>query len=359
MRRFLLILLLSAGAHGQSLDNAVREIAKNLLAPGEVSHVSEHTLAPEFAAETARARMLLERALRRPAPRDARFVEVVVTATENVSGPLLVVEIMKGDDRLVETAAYVSQAAARAATPALVTTLLWQQAEPILDLTLADDVMLVLSPGQIDRLKRVNGKWEAIESAALESPAPSRDPRGRLAVTDDTVSIYFSGATCAGKWTPSLQLDCSQSTGEFQAEGEQIHFVSGQNTLETASGEAFYSISRAGDFRLIAAADGKVHATRGQQAFEIPGWGSDIAGLPAKCLANPVVVVSSSLAAAESLTAYEITGANPRRIGDPLPVQGSVTALWPTAAPGSVLAVAHDSATGRYAAYLVSLDCGN
>jgi xanthine/CO dehydrogenase XdhC/CoxF family maturation factor len=96
VRPFVLILFLAVHVGGQSLEEAVREIARNVLAPGEAPHVTERNIsegsrAPEFAAETTRARTLLERALRRPALRDARIVEVVVTATENISGPLLVV----------------------------------------------------------------------------------------------------------------------------------------------------------------------------------------------------------------------------------------------------------------------------
>jgi hypothetical protein len=117
-----------------------------------------------------------------------------------------------------------------------------------------------------------------------------------------------------------------------------------------------YSIARAGDFRVVASIDGKTHGARAQQTFVLSDWGSDIASLASRCSANPTLVSNSS-AAAESLTAYEITGASAKRVSDPLPMQGPVTALWP--ASGGTLAVVRETATGRYAAYLVSLDCGN
>ncbi len=350
------MLFLGVFARGQSLEDAVRGIARNILAPGETPHVAERSLAPEFAAETTRARALLERALRRPAPREARMVEVVVTATENIGGPLLVVQVQKGDEQFVETAAYISQPAAPVSRPLLISNLLLEQQEPILDLSLTDDRMLVLSSARIERLKRDNGKWVEADSSPLETLAPSRDPRGRLLISEDSMTAFLSGGTCEGKWTPSLQLTCTQTAGDFPAEGEQLHFSSGENTLETASGEKFYSIARAGDFRLVASIDGKIHGARGQQAFTISEWGSDIAALPARCAPNPIVV-SSSAAAAESIAAYEITGPNPRRVSDPLPMQGWVTALWP--ASGGALAVVHETATGRYAAYFISLDCDN
>jgi hypothetical protein len=283
-------------------------------------------------------------------------VEVVVTATENINGPLLVVQIQNGDEKIVETAAYTSQPAPRAARPSLVATLLWQQEDPILDLVIAGDRMLVLSPSRILREKRVNGQWEIEDAVSLDALAPSRDPRGKLLLSDDTVTAFLSDGTCTGQWTPSWQLRCVPNPSGFQIEGEEIHFLAGENALETTNGEKLYSLAHTGDFRLVASTDGKIHGARGQQTFAISDWGSDISSLAARCVPNPVIVASST-ALLESLAAYEIAGQTPRRVTDPLPMAGSVTALWP--ASGGVLAVVHETATGRYAAYLVSLDCGN
>lgn len=356
VRCFLFILLLGDLAHGQTLEDAVRQIAKNILASGDAAHVSGYSLAPEFAAETARAQSLLERALRRPPGRDAGTVEVVVTATRNVSGPLLVVQIQKGDEKSVETANYLSPPVVRVLRPALTASLLWEQQEPILDVAIAGDRMLVLSPAQIQRSDRVNGKWQPGISATLAMLAPSRDPRGKLVISDDNVTAFLSAGTCTGTWNPGLQLTCTQTAGEFQIEGEQFHFLTGENTLETANGEKLYSLARAGDFRLFSSTDGTIHGARGEQSFAFTGWGSDIASLAARCTGNPAVIASSP-ATADNLTAYEIAGPNPRAISDSLPLKGAVTALWP--APEGTLAVVHETATGRYAAYLVSLDCGN
>jgi hypothetical protein len=357
VRFFLLIFWFCAFVRAQSLDEAVRQIARNVLSPGEISHVSERALSPEFAAETARAKALLDRALARPAVRDARMVEVVVTATVNNSGPLLVVQIQKGEERFVKTAAYSVQPVARAPKQSLTMSLLWRQDEPILDLAIAGDRMLVLSPQQVEEFQRAaDGKWEAIDAASLESLPRSRDPRGKLFLSADTATAFLPGGTCEGKWLPSLQWNCAGTTGDFQLESEQLHFTAGENTLETSGGEALLSIARSGDARLTAGLDGNVHASNGQAPSTILDWGSDIASLTSRCLPNPVIL-STSAGSAESLTAYEISGSAPRRITDALPVQGWVTALWP--AIGGVLAVVHETVTGRYAAYLVSLDCGS
>jgi hypothetical protein len=354
-----LALLLGSLACGQTLEDAVRQIAKNIQPTGEAVHFSERSLAPEFAAETTRARTLLERSLRRTPPRDSPVVEAIVTATENINGPLLVVQINKGGEQFVETAAYVSQPATRQSRPSLTAKLLWRQEEPILDIFSAGDQMLVLSPTRVLDLKRVSGNWEIADSVSLDAQ-PSRDPRGRLAIAGDTLTVFLPGLTCTGAWSPALELSCARNSGEFQIEGEQFRFTSGENTLETASGEKFYSLSRPGDLTLTASLDGTVYASRGAQIFAISGWGSDIVSLAAPCAANPAVLSSSSStagAAAETLTAYEIAGTNPRRLADPLSVPGPITALWP--ASGSAMAVVHETAAGSYAAYSVSLDCGN
>src|SRR5580698_7306588 len=121
MRAFL-FLLLAVLSRAQNLDDAVRSIAKDVtaqLSPGEIAHVSERSIDPAFAEETTRARMLLDRALRRPTPRGATTVEVTVTATTNLRGPLLVIEIQKGPEPIVEMSGYNVQPAVRAVRPAL------------------------------------------------------------------------------------------------------------------------------------------------------------------------------------------------------------------------------------------------
>ena len=280
-----------------------------------------------------------------------------MTASENVNGPLLVIEIQRGDEQSVRTAAYVSQPIPRMTRPAIIATPLWQQQEPILDAALNADRMVVLSPGRIQHLQRRNGKWEPVEYATFDTLSPARDQRGKLLVTDEGIRVFLSGGTCRGGFDPSLQVRCDNTSGEFPIDDEQVHFIPGENFLETTVGDKLFSLARSGDFKLLAASDGLVHASRGPVNFSISGWGSDIIALAPSCTAAPVILADSPSNTADSITAYELTGPNPRRLSEPWMVQGSITALWP--ASGGALAVVHEAALGRYAAYLVSLDCGN
>jgi hypothetical protein len=342
--RPLLLVLLAVVARGQSMDDAVRALAKSItaqLAAGETAQLSERSLTPAFAAETTRARTLLDRALRRPQARGAAVVEVVVTATENLQGPLLVAEIQKNRETVVETAAYTTQPVARATKPALRAKLLWEQDEPILDLSLTPDQnLLVLSPSGVKLCHRGEAQCEMKEARTL-SPAV-RDPRGRLAVSGDSFIAYLPDG-------PS---------GEFQIDGEQVHFSPGQNTLEAAGGEKFFSIARAGSYRVVAGLDGRTRIFQGSQTFVVNDWGSDVVGIASSCATGPLVVATSSgeSSASDSASAYDISNQPPLAASDAAPFAGPVTALWP--APGGALAVVHQLATGRYVAYNLTLDCG-
>jgi hypothetical protein len=341
-----------------TLDDAVRALARSIasqLSAGEVARLSERSLAPAFSAETSRARNLLDRALRQPSNSSATPVEVVVTATENARGPLLVVQIQKGQETLVQTASYTAAPAARTSSPVLASRVLWEQDEPILDLVAIDEEMLVLSASDVTRYRRAPAGWERAESRPV--PAAGRDPRGRMMISGESISLFLPAGTCQGQWKSSLQWNCEETQTEFPLDGENVRFAPGGNTLENSTGR-FYSAARAGNIRLIAAVDGRIHASQGQQTFAWDGWGSDVAAIGGGCGAGPQVIASSAndRTSADSLIPLEVTGQNPRTAGDALPVPGPVTALWPV--PGGALAVVRQLATGKYGAYNITLDCG-
>lgn len=343
--------------HAETLDDAVRALASSIasqLAPGEVAHLSERSLAPSFAAETSRAKDLLDRALRQPANRVGTAVEVLVTATENARGPVLVIQLQKGQDTSVEIAAYTAAPAARTSDPVLASRLLWEQDQPILDLALIDDEMLVLGASEVTRYRRTSAGWDRTESRPV--PLPGRDPRGRMILSGESIALYLPGGSCKGQWKSSLQWNCEETQAEFSMEGENIHFSAGRNTLENST-DKFYSLAHAGNVRLAAAQDGRIHASQGPQTFAWDGWGSDLVAMAGACGAGPVVVATSANngSVADSLTALEVAGQTPRAAGSPLPTPGPVTALWP--ASGGALAVARQLATGKYAAYNLTLDC--
>src|ERR1035441_9368887 len=88
-------------------------------------------------------------------------------------------------------------------------------------------------------------------------------------------------------------------------------------------------------------------------------WGSDIAGTDARCSGGSQVLATrpGDGVEADSLQAFAVVNQAATAITGTVDFQGPVTALWPSGGT-SVLAVAHDLRTGRYAAYLVTVVCG-
>jgi hypothetical protein len=353
-------LLLFFGAmlmNADTLDDAVRALARSIasqLSAGEVARLSERSLAPAFAAETSRAKNLLDRALRPPTNSSATPVDVVVTATENARGPLLVVQIQKGQETLVQTASYTAAPAARTSRPVLASRVLWEQDEPILDLVTIDEEMLVLSASDVTRYRRTPAGWERAESRPV--PPAGRDPRGRMMISGESITIFLPGGTCQGQRKSSLQWNCEETQTEFLLDGENVRFTPGGNTLENST-DKFYSVTHAGNVRLITELNGRIHASQGQQTFAWDGWGSDVVAINGGCATGPLVIVGSAngRGSTDSLTPLEVTGQSPRTAGDPLTMPGPVTALWPVS--GGALAVVRQLATGKYGAYNITLDC--
>jgi len=79
--------------------------------------------------------------------------------------------------------------AARAAF-AIESKMVWEQDAPILDVSTSGDQMLVLDTGGVSLYGRNSGKWE--RTAAAPIPVNLRDPRGRLEVAGDTLTVTFN-----------------------------------------------------------------------------------------------------------------------------------------------------------------------
>jgi len=88
-------------------------------------------------------------------------------------------------------------------------------------------------------------------------------------------------------------------------------------------------------------------------------WGSDIAATEARCGGGSQVLATKAGDGreADAIRAYAVANRVPAPLTSPLDFAGPVTALWPSGA-GSALAVARDGETGRYVAYLVTVNCG-
>jgi hypothetical protein len=316
-----LCLLAAAPLSGQPLDEAVRTLVRKVathLQPGDAARVTSRNLTPLSSAEVTRAQTAVQRGLRR---NGASVVEIALTISENVRGYLLVAEIKSGADRAVEMTPFDPPPARPAPTarPLIQRSLLWQQDDPILDLVIHGEEMLVLEPGQLVRYKRVDsqgGQWTRGEATAV-SGGNARDPRGQIA-EDGTVTLLGPDNTFAGDGNAT-----------------------------------YYTRARWRNFDFVAETDGLVHVYDPGKIAALDQWGSDLAAISCGLLATG----PGDGASGDTVAVWDFVDHQPKQISETLEMAGPVTALWPR--PTGALAVVHDLGTKRYAAYLLTLDCGS
>ena len=355
LRGILLLLLLGELCGAQTLDEAVRSLAKRVaahLAPGEAAHVATaRNLSPLGSAEATHARAVFERALRPPKARHGNPVDVAFTISHNAAGLLLVAEIARSDGRQVEMVAYKPPAAPPPSPHAVLEKrLIWEQSEAMLDLAVAGDSMLVLEPTDVVAYARRASGWERTGTSVLEGAVAVRDPRGRIEISGDSFTAFLPGLVCHG-------VHCESG-------GREVRFTAARNTLQLEDWPPVFSFAqveeRARPLYLTADLDGRTHvynaAKRPAGAFD--SWGDDFAAIAGECGSGPVILAASPGArgTADSVEAFNLVDRKPEQIGDAADFEGPVTALWPSGS--GALAIARNPATGHYAAYDLRLDCG-
>jgi hypothetical protein len=343
-------LLFSFLAMGETLEDGARAMARSTsihIEPSERAHVTLRNLTALSNAEAARLQQAFERALRRNA-RNPKLVEVTLTISENVKGYLLVSEIFHGDERAVEMTSIRREPSVAPAPAGISITkkLLWEQSAPILDVALIADFMFVLDTSGVSRYERREGTWDRV--GVLPAPSTVRDPRGRLGLEGDSLTIQLPGTTCRGTWNPSVSLHCDEGSLLTPA----------RNTLESEAMPPNFSNARTKDVLLLAEMDGRTHVydSSGKPAAVFEGWGSDFVAIQSGCAANRIAATSANPSDADSIALYDVVNNAPVRLSDPAEFPGPVTALWP--AKDGALAVAQNISTGRYEAYSIAVDCG-
>jgi hypothetical protein len=285
-------------------------------------------------------------------------VEVRVTLAENLAEYLVIAEARRGEERRVFLSGWRRGPAVSANVPISIDKrLLWDQNDPILDVIVSGDTMLVLSPDRVVRCARRGGRWEAEQTIPLAGvPAPPRDPRGRLVARAGGWEAYLPGAVCRGG-------ECRAGDEAWPLEaGLEAHLARGRNYFDgriAVGGAAytvapFFSAARVGDVWLLAGLDGRTRLFG--RAFEPLGaagaWGSDVAGAGNYVLATRPGEAADS----DAVDVYEIVNREARAAGAAI-FPGPVTALW-AAGDGAAVAVARDAATGRYYAFVLAITGG-
>ncbi len=351
-----------AGA-AEDLQSAAKELGrKTAFAAGrEPVAVSWRNLSSLGSAALAQARGSFEAAMRDSGARsgEGAAVEAQVTLSENAASYLLVEEFRKGDDRQVWIASW-RRGGGPASGPAAVIEkrLLWEQEEPILDVAVLREGLLVLTPTALLRTA-------PRQNAPIVSHGPlPRDIRGRLRINGGAVQAHLPGISCSGSTEP-LTLSCKASDEPWTLESGRAlllaSFAANRNFFDgrvvTQAGlrktvGAFYSAAAVDGAWILAMLDGRAAFFDGAMdpAGTAGQWGSDVAVSEARCGGSPVVLASRAGDGSDAVQAYAIVNRSAVSIGAPVEFGGAVTALW-----ASGIAVTRNGPV--YQAYAVTVSC--
>ena len=335
--KVILCVLFALGLNAQTLDETVRTLARRVmtrLGPADVPRVTARSLSNLGNAEVNAARTIFERAIRRPMPRQPQTVDVTLTLSQSVRGYLIVADFDRNGQRAVEMVEYRPSAAAESGRALLDRQLLIEQDAPILDVAVDGDRMFVLEPSSVVIYKG----GQRVDKRAYASKQ-GRDPRGRLELDGGEPRVSAPGVD-----------------QPFALAGETVKFVEKSNVLQAGGRPPLFALARARDLVWIAETDGRIHLYEldKRPAGLIEGWGSDVAESPVECGAV-LASAGGDRDANDTLTMLDIVDRRPAPVSDPLQFSGAITALWPV--PNGATAITRNSATGKYAAYKITIRC--
>jgi len=373
------------------LESAARELAAKTVGfagGGATLAMTWRNASSVGAAELGQARAAFEAALRQAGERigETAPIEVRLTLAENPTQYLLVAEARRGEERQVWMAAWARREEGSRRVPpgvSLDRKLVWEQDEQILDVAFPAGAMLVLAPSRVTLYAKVSGQWVARQSLPLAPAKPwPRDLRGRLRATGANFQVFLPGMTCNGTTDPSLAMECRASQEPWVLESGSRglllaslaagrNYFNGRVVAQNGAPRAvvpFYSAAsveeREGTFWLLALVDGQTqlfdNSLNPVPGGTVPAWGSDIAGIDARCGPASQVLATRPGDGSEpdAIQAFSFVERAAAPVTAPTNFSGPVTALW-TSGGASALAVARDLSTGRYSAYVLTVACGS
>ena len=380
----LLLLLPRDAPAADDLVGAVRELARKTVAlagRGEPVSVSWHNLAPLASGDFNQARLAFDAAVREAGGRVSEIAPLVdarLTVSGNPSQFLLVEEAHKGEDLQVWIASWKRPAPAGAPAVSSLTLekkLVWDQDEQILDVVPLGRAILVLSPSHVS----LRGDT-VTQTVPLTPPRPwPRDLRGHLRVNGGGFQAYLPGMACSGALDPSLTMECHPSDEPWTLDAAPrgvllASFAPGRNHFDgrvsTSDGirktlAPFFSAASAEEngrpYWLLAMLDGRTQVF--DAAFDPVGsvafWGSDLAATEAHCGGGwqTLATKAGDNREPDAVRAFGLVNRTPVPLSAPLDLPGPVTAFW-SLGGNTALAVVADLATGRYQAYVITVNCG-
>ena len=315
-------------------------------------------------------------------------IEVRVVLSENLEDYVWVAEVHKGAAEPGIAMVSVSRPAAallaeNAPPLALHATNLVSRPNPILDAALLEGPprrLLVLGTEAVGVYEWNSSQWTLAQVLPVHTDhSLPRDPRGRIVpARDHLFDAYLPGVACHSTNSNPITLDCQPSDDSWPLQTPEsklsAFFSPARNFFTGAivpgignqrSAPPFYSaaaIPRANyTLWVLSGVDGELHLLDGinHQILTKVRWGSDIAGVAARCRRGWQVVASSAQPdGGDSLEAFEFPDHEPVAVSQKLTLNGNLTALWTARDGASATAVYRDSDSGNYEAVQLTLTCG-
>jgi hypothetical protein len=247
--------------------------------------------------------------------------------------------------------------------------LVYEQNDPILDVKLFGDEMLVLDPKRIALFRRQNDVWTVVNSAPLKPPRSfPRDVRGRLGDAGDAIQAHLPGLSCNGTVKPAFELNCSQDETPWPLIPGSATPAFSKNFFVQENMPAFFTAASVeddgSDLLVLAGTDGRTYLFDkvAGQAGTLDGWSSEIAAVDSGCGGRRQIFAALSTDPQEHqergvIQAFEIAHRKAVATSSTVPFPGPITALWPVTNQNAAIAVSRNIKTGRYAAFYLSIAC--
>ena len=386
-----LVLLVPARA-SNSWDNPADELAKQIAAiagPGPAKlTIKNRSSIP--ADQVPAIRRTLERNLQSygvTAPGSAEAPTAIrVTLSQNLQHQLWIAEVQEGTEVKVVMVSTELPATATPSSGAGVTirkTFLLAQETPILDVDFVsagdERRMVVLEPERVTTYRQDAGAWVKDQSFSIVHSRPlPRDPRGRIVLGTSAASghlfdAYVPGVVCGGSESDGrLAVSCAGSDDPWPIASQKALYNVTRNyftgVLTPGYGTEpgpFYSAAEysrsGGTVTLFSQTTGQVVLYDKGVPKTITGtrdWGSDIASIQSTCGEGSLLLVSGAGAApTDSVRAYEIPGREAIPVSGPMPLDGSMMAMWPANDGATATVVIRRAQPVQYEAYNVSAVC--
>ena len=262
-------------------------------------------------------------------------------------------------------------------------TLLWSQADRILDAAILDGMpshLVVLDSNGVTVYRMQDSRWQSEQSFVISHSHPwPRDLRGRLVLRKDHLfDAYLPGIFCRSTISARMAMACYESDDPWPIGTDQYglsafftplrNFFTGvlvPGVGKQTTAPTFYSAAALPREKytlwLLASVNGPLHMLDGitdQTAGKL-GWGSDIAGVHSGCgSGGQILATESGDNRSDTVRAFEFPDRDPIAVSQPADFGGAITALWVESSGNGALAVSQNSETGRYEAFRLTIACG-